>query len=60
MGKIILSYKETDDMFVQISSEEQYLRIVENIKRNGVKKAIFNINYVEQDEDSERYLSSDE
>ena len=60
MGKIILSYKETDDMFVQISSDEQYLRIVENIKRNGVKKAIFNINYVEQDEDSERYLSSDE
>ena len=47
-------------MFVQISSDEQYLRIVENIKRNGVKKAIFNIDYVEQDEDSERYLSSDE
>jgi len=40
-----------------MSNISELLRIS---KENGVKKAIFNINYVEQDEDSERYLSSDE
>ena len=44
---IIVSYKETDDRLVQVSSDEQYFRIVENIKRKKLKNAFFNIDYAE-------------